>query len=154
MIFSSPLEFIDLIKVKSPHFKLLGLDAGDRKIGVAITNSMVAVVSPLKVINRSTLAEDIKVLLKLVNDERINGLVIGLPLSMDGQLNDQSKKVMRLAEKFSESSDIPIIMEDERMTTKLANSMLAQGGLKRKQRAALDDQVSAQIILESFMLKI
>jgi putative Holliday junction resolvase len=154
MIFDDAQKFIAQVQARSPAYKLIGLDVGERKIGVAMVNSLVSVVLPLKVIIRSTLARDTEIIRKLLKEEGGDALVIGLPLTMDGQENEQSKKIRYLAKHLAENLSLPLIFQDERFTSKLANVMLGQGGLKRKERARLDDQVSAQLILESFLLKL
>lgn len=154
MIIVSPIQFISHIKNLSPDFKLLGLDIGEKKIGTGLLNSIVLVPVPFKVLLRTNIKNDINALRKLTSDQRINGIVVGLPLQMDGQEGEQAQKVRGFITKVAKQIELPIIFEDERMTTKIANTLLGQGGFNRKQRAQVDDQISAQLILASFLKKI
>ncbi len=154
MIITNPNQFINQVKSQSPDFKLLGLDIGDKKIGIGMVNSIVLVPMPFSILVRTNIKKDISAIKKLASDQRINGIVVGLPFQMDGQEGEQAQKVRSFITKLAKQVDLPIIFEDERMTTKIANTMLGQGGVNRKQRALVDDQVSAQLILASFLKRI
>jgi len=154
MIITNPTQFINQIKSQSSDFKLLGLDVGDKKIGIAMVNSIVLVPMPFSILVRTNIKKDISAIKKLASDQRINGIVVGLPFQMDGQEGEQAQKVRSFITKLAKQVDLPIIFEDERMTTKIANTMLGQGGVNRKQRAQVDDQVSAQLIIASFLKRI
>ena len=87
----------------------------------------------------------------LVAQYQVNGIVIGLPLELSGDEGIAAKKMRSFAQKLFEATNILITFEDERFTTSIANDMLIQIGMNRKTRARVDDQVSAQVILESFI---
>ncbi len=151
MITENHKDFIEKVRAISPKFKLMGLDVGGKKIGVAFVTSDSLVVTPFKTLLRKTNHFDMHMLKDLVAQYQVNGIVIGLPLELTGDEGIAAKKMRSFAQKLFEATNIPITFEDERFTTSIANDMLIQIGMNRKTRARVDDQVSAQVILESFI---
>ncbi|MBN9543716.1 MAG: Holliday junction resolvase RuvX [Alphaproteobacteria bacterium] len=123
---------------------LLGLDIGQKKVGIAISDAARFMAMPLKVISLNI--NEIKL---LISEYKAAGLVIGLPLSMNGEKNEQCLFVEKVAAQILEAIELPIFLSDERMTTRMANTLLKQGNIKRKDRDKVDDMVSASVILES-----
>lgn len=135
-------EFIDALTA-SGETTVLGLDLGGRKVGVAKGNMILKIAVPLVVIeykNQADLAQKLKIIIK---ENHVGGLVIGLPSE-------------ELETKFAGfvngmNLGLPFIFEDETYTTKIANNMLIDLGIKRKKRNQIDDKISAQIILDAFL---
>lgn len=125
--------------------RLLGLDLGDRHVGVAILDTQAPVALPLPALahNRSF----IKQLLAVISEKEIDEIVIGLPLTLSGHDSPQTGKVRSEATKISEATGKPVHLEDERFTTRQASQLL--GGSQGLPPHHLDS-VSAQLILESW----
>ena len=125
---------------------IISLDIGSRKVGVAKGNLDIKIATPLTVISYKT-ANQLAVSLKnLITQHNVSGLVIGLPsLSLKVRFEQFINNL---------SLNLPFIFEDESYTTKIANSMLTEIGLKRKKRNQIDDKISAKIILDTLFAKI
>jgi putative holliday junction resolvase len=151
MITENHKDFIEKVKAINPKYKLMGLDVGQKKIGVAFVSADSLVVTPFKTLLRKNAAFDMQMLKSVAKDYGVHGIVIGLPLELTGNEGVAAKKMRHFCEKLGEALNLPMTMEDERFTTSIANDMLIETGMNRKTRSRIDDQVSAQVILESFM---
>ena len=132
----------------------IALDVGDRRIGIAVLKSNI--VLPHSTIIRSSTEIDLKKIIQVIQDHLVTFIVIGLPLDMKGCDNKSTKNIKEFAARLARvaPSDMLIIFEDERFSTKLANQLLMQQNMKRKKRHEVDDQVSAAVIMESFLKKL
>lgn len=147
MFFRSKDDFYQAASANKPNFNLLGVDLGDKKIGLAYYNSAARLAVPLKVIN----AKDLNVLYKIIQEMNIHALVIGLAGHSDGTVDEKRiKKVEAFATSINNIKSLPMILVDESYTSQIANSMLQDIGMNRKRRHELDDAVAAQLVLESF----
>jgi len=146
MIKDSVQEFYKSLKENRP---ILGVDYGLKKVGFAITDPMQKMSMPLEV--KVFAKEDIKTtyIMELIGKYDICGIIVGLPLNMDGTESDQSKKVRIFASKLGEAASLPVYMQDERLSSFAAQSLLKSMGMKRKARDNMDDQISASLILEN-----
>ena len=146
MIFQDKKEFLTNLLRK--NYKLIALDVGGKKIGIAFGNVETKIVSPYKTIpvNKQTLAY----LVTLMTEYQVDGVVVGLPLELTGKVGTAAKRVMKFAKELSTKTVLPITYEDERYTTTIANDLLIQIGMNRKRRAKIDDHISAKVILDSF----
>lgn len=151
MIFQHHSDFLRSITI-SDKWSLLGLDVGNKKIGVACASSSANVVLPLYLITGKNLNQQIDNLVNLINDREISGLVIGWPLEMSGNVGAQADTVKKFADKLLTKKSIPIYLQDERMSTALANRLLMDSSLTRRQKSDVDDQLSAALILDSFLM--
>jgi len=147
MIFESKGEFLNELN-KLNKFKVLGIDFGLKKSGLAIYNSEVNVVTPLIIFNNIT--SEFDKLIKLLSENRVNAVIVGYPLHLDGNETVQTDEIKKFAGMLVSKVNIPIILSDERFTTSLANTLLKEAKLKRKVRNKMDDMVSASILLENF----
>jgi putative Holliday junction resolvase len=147
MIFESKGEFLNELN-KLNKFKVLGIDFGLKKSGLAIYNSEVNVVTPLIIFNNIT--SEFGKLIKLLSENRVNAVIVGYPLHLDGNETVQTDEIKKFAGMLVSKVNIPIILSDERFTTSLANTLLKEAKLKRKVRNKMDDMVSASILLENF----
>ena len=153
MIFDNLNDFINAVKIK-PDFKLASLDIGGKKIGTAIWSSLINLVTPSKPIYRSSLEKDLNLLHTFIQENSINGLVLGLPLQMDGTEGAQCHSIRKFTIAIAEGLSIPIIFQDERLTTAFANKLTKDMGLSRKKGNQMDDSIAALLILESFIKKL
>ncbi len=128
---------------------IIGLDVGDKHIGVAMAIGNIAI--PVAVIERTEEAKDMERIAALTQDYETELIVIGLPRSMDGSIGAQAELVLEFAKSLSNHTDIPIDMCDERLTTVTADRLLQEGGAKRKQRKANIDAMAAAVILQAYI---
>jgi putative Holliday junction resolvase len=142
------LDAHEFIKALKSNFTLVGIDHGMKKIGLASYNRAINVPLPIKIIdtNLDTLAKELREL-------NADGIVIGLPLNMQSEETDSTKRVKKFAEKLALKTTAPITFFDERMSTKMANTLLQEAGMKRNARNNVDDMLAAHIILDSFVRK-
>ncbi len=132
--------------------KLLGLDVGDKTIGVARGSTDFNIATPVKTLKRiNGIENDLKNIEDLIVLYKTDKIVIGLPLGLRGNQTDQTKKVIAFADKLKESVTIPVVFYDERFTTNIAHDILHRSGIKNKHHKKVIDQIAAVLILEDFM---
>lgn len=141
-------------ELKKVYYKLLGLDIGDRKIGLATVSSEIKLPTTSKTIIRNNINNDLGQIASFTEQNNIDGLVIGLPLSLDGKENKACQKIRKFAAQLTKKITLPITFHDERYTTSMAHSIGSEFNISRKQRNKTDDQIAACLILESFIKKI
>ncbi|MFY9589209.1 Holliday junction resolvase RuvX [Rickettsia endosymbiont of Halotydeus destructor] len=146
MIIKNLQEFYQLLSVNSP---LIALDHGTKKIGIAISNQERTIAMPLCTADEITKQAKITIILNLIEKYKVCGIVIGLPINMNGEIGAQAEIVLKFAEDFTKNTDLPIYLQDERLTTKAANNLLKSFGVKRKERNNNDDIIAASMILET-----
>jgi len=128
---------------------ILGLDVGDKRIGVSLANRLLAI--PLTVIDRTGEEADMKKLLALAREHGAERIVVGLPLSMNGSIGRQAEKVLAFSRSLSEHVDIPVDTWDERLSTVAAERLLLDSGMKREKRKGKRDAMAAAIILQAYL---
>ena len=131
--------------------RILGIDHGDRRIGLAVSDPLQITAQPLGLYLVTNEEADRKYFTQLVADYKIEKIVIGLPLRMDGTSGSRVKITKTFAVWLEGFLDTPIIFWDERLTTKQAMGMLIQQNVKGKAKKNIKDQLSAVIILSSYM---
>ena len=146
MITTSLQEFC---KYFVPNAPILAIDMGEKKVGFALSDRNRVMAMPLEVLRFDGDKKKLAYIVTLLQQNKVCSIVIGLPLNMDGTDSEQTTKVRAFAAKLSELCDQPIYMQDERMTSSAANSLLKGMGMNRKDRHQIDDQVAACMILES-----
>ena len=136
----------------APHLPryggLAGLDLGTKTIGVAVSDRMRSVASPLSTIRREKFTKDAEALLKLLADRQAVGIVIGLPRNMDGSEGPRAQSTRAFARNLERLTDLPIGFWDERLSTVAAERALLEADTSRKRRAEVIDQVAAGYILQ------
>lgn len=129
--------------------RVIGLDVGDKRVGVAVSDSLGKTAQPLETLSRD---DDLMVRLAgLIDETGAQRLVVGLPLLMDGREGAQARKVRRFASELEESLNLPVTMVDERLTTREAQALMAEAGLERRERKEAADRVAAALILRAYM---
>ena len=131
--------------------RLAGIDFGTVRIGVALTDATQKWPSPWENYNRKDLASDLAWFQKLVQDERIVGLVIGLPVHTSGQESQKSQQVRAFARWLQAGTGLPIRLFDERYSSSQAQELLLSAGYSKKSRQERLDKLAAQIILAAFL---
>ena len=131
--------------------RILALDLGDRRIGVALSDPLGLTAHPLLTLTRRSWPADLDTLARLVREHQVGRIVVGLPLGMDGSRGTR----VRLAEDFmaraARATGLPVEAWDERLTTVQAKRALLEGDASRARRKAVIDQVAAVILLQSYL---
>ncbi len=129
--------------------RLMGLDVGDSRVGIALSDPLGATAQPLKTVDRDdgTVAS----LAELVKEFDVERIVAGLPLLMDGSEGRQAESVRMFVERLAGTVDVPVTLVDERLTTREAEAVLLEGGARRGERRGASDRVAAALILRAYM---
>lgn len=131
--------------------RIMGLDVGDKTIGVALSDALGWTAQGLEVIRRSTLDKDLERLQEIIKEYEVEEIVVGLPKNMNGTLGERAQKVLDLVEIFKESLGLPIKLWDERLSTVEAERMLIQADVSRAKRKKVIDKMAACVILQSYL---
>ncbi|MDE0935042.1 MAG: Holliday junction resolvase RuvX [Mariniblastus sp.] len=131
--------------------RLLGIDYGTVRVGVAISDPSQTIASPLETYTRRNKKLDADYFVDLTKHEKIVGLVVGLPVHMSGDESEKSREAVKFGQWLNESTNRPVIWVDERYTTSMAREMLRQSPLSGKKRKAQLDKLAAQILLATFL---
>ena len=130
--------------------RVLGLDPGERRIGVAVSDPTGTIASPHGFIDRA--GEDLAVAVQgLVEEFDIGRIVIGLPLRMDGSEGPAAERSRVLGAAIGEAVDVPIAFWDERFTTVTAETALIEGNVRRNKRTTARDKVAAAVMLQGYL---
>lgn len=129
----------------------MGLDVGDRTIGVSVSDLLQMTAQGITTIKRESKEKDYKALEEIINEYNIKKVVVGLPKNMNGTLGPQGEKTMKFAEKLKNKYKVEIIYEDERLTTMAAEKLLISGDVRREKRKDVIDKVAATFILQSYL---
>lgn len=141
-----PVE--DFAAALAPGQALAGLDLGTRTIGVAVSDRMRAVATPLETIRRRKFGQDAARLLELIERREIGGIVLGLPRNMDGSEGPRAQSTRAFARNLARLTDLPITYWDERLSTVAAERALLEADTSRARRAEVIDHVAAGFILQ------
>ena len=131
--------------------RILGLDVGDRTIGVALSDESATLASGLRTIRRAGLKKDLRELAELARGREVGTVVVGLPRSLDGSEGPQARKVRAFVEALKTAVNVPVVTWDERFTTVAAEHALIEGGVSRARRKELVDKVAAVLILQNYL---
>jgi putative Holliday junction resolvase len=127
---------------------LLGLDPGAKRIGVAACDPGRLIASPIAQVTRTKFTEDAAALLKLATERACVGLVIGLPLNMDGSAGPAAQSARAFATNLAKLTDLPILMWDERLSTSAVTRTLIEADASRKRRGEVVDKLAAAYLLQ------
>ena len=128
---------------------LLGVDYGERRIGLAITDALEMIASPMQtLLNDQTFIPKLK---EIIRDRNVDTVVVGMPLKLDGSRGPAAEKTERLVEKLQAELDVDVTSFDERLTTAQAERSMLRHDISRKKRAQRRDEMAAQFMLQSYM---
>ncbi|MDD5084525.1 MAG: Holliday junction resolvase RuvX [Candidatus Omnitrophica bacterium] len=130
---------------------LLGLDIGTVRIGVAKSDPLGIIAQSLTVIDAKDRQSVIECLRKIIEEEQIGKIIVGLPKNMDGTLGPAAKGVMEWVGFLAAGVSVPVETWDERLSTKTAERVLIEGNLSRKKRKECVDKLAAQVILQHYL---
>ena len=133
------------------HRALVGLDLGDKTIGVAISDSLWSVATPLETIRRKKFGVDAAALLEIISKRNVGGILLGLPRNMDGAEGPRCQSTRAFARNLERLTDLPIGFWDERLSTVAAEKALLEADTTRKRRAEVIDHVAASYILQGVL---
>ena len=148
MIFEDVTEFAGALPSYAP---LVGLDLGTKTIGVAVSDAMLTIASPLETIKRSKFQADAAHLFEITAHRSIAGIVLGLPRNMDGSEGPRAQSTRAFARNLSRLTELPITYWDERLSTIAAERAMLEADTSRKRRAERIDNVAAGIILQGLL---
>jgi putative Holliday junction resolvase len=135
--------------------RIIALDVGERRIGVAVSDPTGTIARPLHALGRGSRKEDFSAIADLIDEYNAQAVVVGRPLSLDGSVGPQARRVARYAEALAEHLNVPVIPWDERFSTARADEILRETrGEKAKRRARANgeiDAVAAAVILQSYL---
>jgi putative Holliday junction resolvase len=130
---------------------VMGLDVGDRRIGVALSDPEGMLAWQLTTIFSKGEEADLEAILSLARQNEVERIVVGLPLSMDGSIGQQAEKVLAFSRLLAQHAHIPVDHWDERLSTVAANRAMIEAGLKRAKRKARRDSLAAAIMLQAYL---
>lgn len=131
--------------------RYLGLDVGDVRIGVALSDESATIASGLPTVARVGPKKDLKAVAELVRAHGAGELVVGLPKRLDGTIGPQAEKVLGFMEGLKRHVSVPVVAWDERFTTALAQQALIEGDVSRRDRKDHVDKVAAILILQNYL---
>ena len=129
----------------------LGLDVGDKRIGVALSDPQGLLASPLTIINCRDETADIKAITDIVSQHQVEQIIVGLPRCMDGSLGKQAEKVKAFTQKLCSHTNVPVEFRDERLTTVSAKRLIRAVRTKKSRKKAQDDAIAAALILQGYL---
>ncbi len=142
------LALAELRGALAPRQRLLGLDVGEKTIGLAICDSEFKVAAPVDTIRRTKFAADATRLARLIAEREIGGLVIGLPINMDGSEGPRCQSVRQFAANLLQRIELPIAFWDERLSTAAVTRAMLEFDVSRARRARTVDKMAAAYILQ------
>ncbi len=128
--------------------RLFGLDLGSKTIGIAVCDGGWSVATPYKTIRRTKFTADLAELAKLIKAEKIAGLVLGLPLNMDGSEGPRAQSTRAFVRNMAGKLEMPLTLWDERLSSVTAEELMVEAGMRREKRALHIDAFAASIILQ------
>nr|WP_072537400.1 Holliday junction resolvase RuvX [Anaerococcus mediterraneensis] len=131
--------------------RLMGLDVGDKTIGVAISDPMFLTAQPLETIKRVKASKDIDRIIDIIEEKEISTIIVGLPKNMNNTIGPQAMKVMSFVDLLKKRISNEIIYQDERLTTIESESVLIEMSVRRENRKKYIDKIAASFILQSYL---
>lgn len=132
--------------------RILGLDIGDKRIGVAISDDLGWTAQALTIIHRSSDDKmDVSKLKEIIEEYEVEEILVGLPKNMDGTIGPQGQKVIAFVERLKTAIPLPVALWDERLSTVSAEKTLIEADLSRKKRKGITDKLAAQFILQGYL---
>jgi len=131
--------------------RCLGIDYGTRRIGLALSDEEGIIAFPLEVVENSGERKAIQEIGRVVREKNVSAIIVGMPLNLDGSKGPAAENVGRFVEAVKAALGLPVNVWDERLSTRIAERAMIEGGLSRRRRKESLDQSTAQIILQSYL---
>jgi putative holliday junction resolvase len=135
--------------VLRPGNRLMGLDLGEKTIGLALSDTLLTVATPLQTLKRGKFTVDAAILGRLIVEHGIGGLIVGLPLNMDGSEGPSAQSARAFGRNFEKVSDCPLAFMDERLSTAAVTRTLLEADASRRRRSEVVDKMAAAYILQT-----
>lgn len=148
MLVATAPEFAKLLPSQG---RLLALDVGDTTIGLATSDLLRSIATPLETISRSKLLKDVAMLQSTIEKHKICGLIIGYPLNMDGSAGPRIQSTRTFVSNISKHITLPMFFWDERMSTMAVERTMLEADLSRQRRAQLVDKLAASYMLQGYL---
>jgi len=134
--------------------RMIGLDVGDVRIGVAVSDPLGIIAQPYSAIEVDSTEKSIQAVVDMVKEKEAVRLVVGIPLNIEGQVGPQAEKVLAFIDNLRAALDIEVVTQDERYSSSAAQSMLIAADVSRKKRKQVIDKVAAHHILQTYLDRI
>lgn len=131
--------------------RIMGLDVGDKTIGVAVSDLLGWTAQGVETIKRTSSKADLNRIKEIIDEMDVKKIVVGLPKNMNGTIGPQGEKVLKFCEKIKKKFDMEVVLWDERLTTVAAEKMLISADMSRKKRKQVVDKVAAVYILQGYL---
>lgn len=131
--------------------RLLGVDYGDKRIGLALSDALGIVAGPIGTYESQSMRKDIDYIAALAKEKQADAIVLGLPVNMDGSHGERAEKTKAFGRNLQKVSGLEVIYKDERLSTVSAEKSLIESNVRREKRKGVIDTVAAQIILQSYL---
>jgi putative Holliday junction resolvase len=141
-------ELTELAPILTQRKRLLGLDVGTKTIGLALSDSLGMVASPYETIRRGKFLVDVETIAGIIAKQGVGGLLLGLPVSLDGTEGPRAQGVRQFARNLLEKIDLPLAFWDERLSTVAVTRLMIDADMSRKRRGELVDKMAASYILQ------
>ena len=141
----------DLPQILAKGQRVLGLDVGTKTIGLALSDTLLMVATPLRTIRRGRFKADAAEVLREVDAHGVGALAIGLPIALDGRESPRSQSVRQFARNLLEIRDLPVVFWDERLSTAAVERTMIEADLTRRRRSEIIDRTAAAYILQGLL---
>jgi putative holliday junction resolvase len=131
--------------------RILGIDHGTKRIGIAVSDELRMIAQPLEFMPAEPFADFLERLKRIIREKEVEQLVVGMPRNMDGSYGPAAAKVQEFVALLKESITLPVALWDERLTSAQANRFLVQANVRREKRKEKADQTAAAILLQSYL---
>ncbi len=131
--------------------RIIGLDVGEKRIGVAVSDELAIAAHPLTVIVRDGLEKDLRKIEEIVQEYSAVGIVVGLPLNMNGTIGESARKALSFADSLKKKLPVSVETCDERLTTVSSEKVLLEADLSREKRKKVIDKVAATLLLQCYL---
>jgi putative holliday junction resolvase len=133
--------------------RILGIDYGEKRIGLAVSDELEITARGISVIERKSKKADMEAIASAVSEYSVGAIVVGYPLRLDGSAGIQCEKVDRFIASLRESLPVPVSIWDETLSTKEAEELMREAGFKRKKKKGMVDRIAAALILQDYLNK-
>ena len=134
-----------------PPGRILGIDYGEKRVGLAISDELQLTAQPLATLEARPPSQLVRKLAELVESESVERIVVGMPISLSGEKGPAARRVEEFVQRLKERVGVPVETLDERMTTKIAEKAMRETGWKKRGRKGAVDRVAAAVILEGYL---
>ena len=148
LVFENAADFLNSLDLFGP---ILALDLGTKTIGVAVSDSTRTIATPVNIISRTKFSHDLEEICSLNSRYTIQGIVLGLPINMNGSEGPRCQSTRSFATKLSTATNVPICLWDERLSTVAAERILIESDISRKSRSKVIDKLAACYILQGLL---